>query len=73
MSFFENNDEAVIEYHSGDFKVIKRGAYVTCAVSGARIPVDQLQYWNPDKQEAYASYDEAAKALGLELYSSEKQ
>lgn len=72
MNLFDNKGEAVVEYLSGDLKVVKPGAYVTCAISGAHIPLDRLQYWDADKQEAYASYTEAAKAVGLELYTTEE-
>ncbi len=71
MNQFDNKSEAKVEYLSGDLRVVKPGAFVTCAVSGARIPLDHLTYWNPDKQEAYASYAEAAKAIGFELRASE--
>ena len=45
--------EAVIDYGDGDFVILKPGAYVVCAVTGSRIPLDQLRYWHPDRQEAY--------------------
>ena len=45
--------EAVIEYHTPEFKVIRPGAYVTCAVTGRPIPLDQLRYWSVEHQEAY--------------------
>ena len=32
-----------------------------CAISGKKISLDQLNYWNVDLQEAYYSYVEAAK------------
>ena len=33
--------------------ILEAGAYVLCAVTGARIPLDELKYWNDDRQEAY--------------------
>ena len=33
----------------------------TDAISGKKIPLDQLNYWNVDEQEAYFSYVEASK------------
>lgn len=60
---FNAEDEAVIEYDDAEFHVIKPGAFVVCAVSGARIPLRALRYWNVDKQEAYA--DAAAAMVGF--------
>jgi len=45
--------EARIEYLSGDYKILKHGSYVTCAVTGKPIPLDELRYWNFGRQEAY--------------------
>ncbi|MEN3930339.1 DUF2093 domain-containing protein [Microvirga sp. W0021] len=73
MNFFENKGEAVVKFFSGDFQVIRPGAYVKCAISGAHIPLDHLQYWDADKQEAYASFEESAKALSIKLHSSDKK
>ncbi len=55
----ETGSEAVIEYQDGDFSVIKPGGYVCCAVTGARIPLQALRYWNVDRQEAYVNADAA--------------
>jgi hypothetical protein len=57
---------ARLEYLDGDFRVLAPGEFVLCAVSGKRIPVDDLRYWNVDRQEAYASYREAMQRF-LEL------
>ena len=37
----------------------EKGDYVICAVSGKKIPLDKLTYWNVDLQEAYFSPKEA--------------
>ncbi|HEY4985839.1 MAG TPA: DUF2093 domain-containing protein [Bradyrhizobium sp.] len=47
--------EAVLEYLDGEFRVVKAGSFVTCAVTGAHIPVEALRYWSVDLQEPYAS------------------
>ncbi len=47
--------EAKIQYLDGDFRVISPGAFVTCAVTGARILLEDLKYWSVDRQEAYAT------------------
>lgn len=47
--------EAKLQYLDGDFRVIAPGAYVRCAVTGTKIPLEELKYWSVDRQEAYAS------------------
>lgn len=47
--------EARVEYLDGDFRVVSPGTYVSCAVTGTRIPLDELKYWSVDLQEAYAT------------------
>ena len=46
--------EARVRYLDADFQVLSVGSFVTCAVTGARIPLDELKYWSVDRQEAYA-------------------
>tara|TARA_B100001248_G_C27199663_1_gene370650 strand:+ start:342 stop:533 length:192 start_codon:yes stop_codon:yes gene_type:complete len=50
---------AKIEYLPNNFKVIENGDYVLCAVSGKKILLENLNYWNVETQEAYYSYKEA--------------
>lgn len=45
--------EAVLEYGDSDFIILKAGSYVRCAVTGDRIALGELRYWNVDEQEAY--------------------
>ena len=52
-------DIAVVRYGDGDLTVVRPGRYVICAVSGKRIALDALRYWNPSLQEAYAGPAEA--------------
>lgn len=47
--------EAKIEYLNGDFRILRPGAFVRCAVTGEPIPLDELRYWSVDRQEAYAT------------------
>ena len=49
----EAGQEAEIAYLDGDFRVVKPGAFVRCAVTGQHIPLEDLRYWNVDLQEAY--------------------
>ena len=52
-------DVALVRYGDGDLSVLRPGRYVICAVSGKRIALDALRYWNPRLQEAYAGPAEA--------------
>ena len=47
--------EAEVEFLDGDFRVRRPGAFVRCAETGEAIPLEDLRYWNVDRQEAYAS------------------
>jgi hypothetical protein len=47
--------EAKIEYLDGDFRILRPGGYVRCAITGEPIPLDELRYWSVDRQEAYSS------------------
>jgi hypothetical protein len=55
----QSSDLAVLQYGDGDFRVVRPGRYVLCAVSGAKIPLEALRYWNATLQEAYATPAEA--------------
>ena len=41
------------------FEIMKEGDHVVCAVSKKEIPLEKLNYWNVDLQEAYYSPVEA--------------
>ena len=51
---------AKIKYLQNNYEIIERGDYVICAVSGKKISLENLTYWNVDLQEAYFSYIEAS-------------
>ena len=53
------NKLAKLKYMPNNFKVISEGDHVICAVSGKKILLEQLTYWNVELQEAYFSYKEA--------------
>ena len=53
--------KAKIKYLTNNFQIIESGDYVECAVSGKKIYIENLTYWNVDTQEAYYSYKEASK------------
>lgn len=65
MNIFDKGftpSEAVLRYLDGDYLVVKAGSFVRCAVTGRPIPLDELMYWNVDRQEAYADAAAAHEA-----------
>ena len=54
-----NEKKAKVKFYPNNFEVIEEGEYAVCAVSGKNIPLNQLTYWNVDRQEAYFSPKEA--------------
>ena len=56
-----NKKLAKIKYLPNNFKIIEQGDNVICAVSGKKISLENLNYWNVDLQEPYYSYVEASK------------
>ena len=54
------NKLAKLKYLPNNFEIIEDGDYVICAISGKQIPLENLNYWNVDEQEAYFSYVEAS-------------
>ena len=54
-----NQKKAVLKYKPNDFDVLEEGDHVICAISKKVIPLEKLNYWNVDLQEAYFSPVEA--------------
>ena len=54
------NKLAKLKYLPNNFEVIERGDHVICAISGKKIALESLSYWNVDLQEPYYSYIEAS-------------
>tara|TARA_B100000287_G_scaffold329909_1_gene314443 strand:- start:64 stop:252 length:189 start_codon:yes stop_codon:yes gene_type:complete len=50
---------ARLKYLDNSFEILENGTHVICAVSGKKIPLENLNYWNVELQEAYFSYAEA--------------
>ena len=46
---------AKLKYLPNNFEVIQDGDHVICAISGKKIPLKDLNYWNVELQEAYYS------------------
>jgi hypothetical protein len=47
--------EAEVKFLDGDFRIVRPGAFVRCAVTGVPIPLEELKYWSVEFQEPYAS------------------
>lgn len=65
MNIYDKNfssSEATIRYLDGDYVVIRPGSFVRCAITGKSIPIDELMYWNVDRQEPYADANAALEA-----------
>ena len=54
------NKLAKLKYLPNNFEIMEEGDHVVCAISGKKIPLEKLNYWNIDEQEAYYSYIEAS-------------
>ncbi len=55
--------EAKLKYLDADFQVIREGEFVRCAATGDPISVDNLRYWNVERQVPYRSAEAAFAEL----------
>lgn len=55
---------AELVYYPADYEIRKKGSFVLCAVTGKKIALDSLNYWNVERQEAYI---DGASSLKREL------
>ena len=55
------NKLAKLKYLPNNFEILENGDHVICAISGKKISLKDLNYWNVDLQEAYFSYVEASR------------
>ena len=62
MLMSQGGRPAKLHYLANGFRVLVPGDHVVCALSGEKIPLDNLRYWNVARQEAYASAALATKA-----------
>lgn len=51
--------EARLRYLDGDYAVIEDGDFVLCGVTGSPIRLENLKYWNVERQIAYRDADVA--------------
>ena len=59
MNYLEPNlprqREAKLKYMSSDFQVLREGDFVRCSVSGDPIKLENLRYWDVERQMAFSS------------------
>ena len=55
------NKLARIKYLPNNFEILEEGDHVICAISGKKIFLEKLSYWNVELQEHYYSYVEASQ------------
>lgn len=54
---------ARVHYMANGFRVLAPGDHVVCAVTGARIRLEDLRYWSVREQAPYASATIASEQL----------
>jgi hypothetical protein len=60
--FGPGQSEAQLRYLDGDYKVVRQGSFVRCAITGRPILLQDLKYWNVARQEAYIDAEAALEA-----------
>jgi hypothetical protein len=64
MLMSNHGREARLHYLPGSYRILAPGDHVVCAVTNQPIALEDLRYWNVERQEAYASAEVAVKAHG---------
>ncbi|MDR6128915.1 hypothetical protein QE361_003075 [Sphingomonas sp. SORGH_AS802] len=54
---------ARLHYMANGFRVLVPGDHVVCAVTGARIGLEDLRYWSVRDQQPYATAQVSSEAL----------
>lgn len=54
---------ARLHYMANGFRVLTPGDHVVCGATGARIPLEQLRYWDVARQQPYATPQAASEAM----------
>ncbi|SEJ68341.1 hypothetical protein SAMN05428950_102540 [Sphingomonas sp. OV641] len=63
MLMSKTDRPARIHYMANGFRVLTPGDHVVCGVSGARIAIEDLRYWDVATQRAFASAALSAEAM----------
>jgi hypothetical protein len=62
MLMSNSGREAKLHYLAGSFRVLAPGDHVVCAVTGRKIPLEELRYWSVARQEPYSSAEVSVRA-----------
>ncbi|AVO46902.1 DUF2093 domain-containing protein [Phreatobacter cathodiphilus] len=65
-----NDGEAELRYLDADFRIVRPGTFVRCAVTGQPIPLDDLKYWSVARQEAYSGPPAVLQRLHPERFKT---
>ena len=60
-----NKKKAKLIYKNNSYDILEEGDFVVCAISGKKIHLENLNYWNVDLQEAYFSPKEVNKKFKI--------
>lgn len=63
MLMHTDDREASLVYGPNDFKVMRPGGFVSCAVTGEPISLETLRYWSVEHQEPYANPQVATRRI----------
>ena len=63
MLMKSGENAATLIYGPNGFRVVKPGRFVTCAVTGEPIALEELRYWSVERQEPYATAEIATRRL----------
>ncbi len=55
--------KAKLKFKHNSFEILEQGDFVSCAISGRKIPLKELSYWSVELQEAYFSPIEVKESL----------
>lgn len=61
MPDYDFDFEAEVRYEPNKIVLLNSGWFVRCAVTGKPIYVEDLRYWNVERQEAYVNASAAWK------------
>ena len=62
MLMSQGGRPARLHYMANNFRLLSAGDHVLCAVTGEKIPLDQLRYWSVARQEPYSTAELSVKA-----------
>ncbi|MPT49148.1 MAG: DUF2093 domain-containing protein [Sphingobium sp.] len=70
MLMSSKDQPAKLHYMAYSFRVLSAGDHVLCAVTGRRVPLEDLRYWSIARQEPYA---DATAATSAEVRARKEQ